>query len=182
MRYQDAPLLGAAELLTKDHAIRFAYEELIGILERSGVPPQEKAKSKPSFVYDQTKLQSAIRRTLRSHGWTQKIPLAPEVRLASARVPAIESDMIKDQLQVILEFGNRASFFANFLSRFAFGVASRKVRLTVFVTPTYRFAGKIDANLANFERITAEVGRLATGVPTLIPGPLVMVGVEPELA
>lgn len=179
MDVQDAPLAGASELLKSDVRCREAFDELMSVLARTSVPSQERVKAKASYIYDQRKLQQKVRSALLASGWRGEKVLAPQLRVGRVLIPEVRSDMIKDGVHAILEFGNRASYSANLLSRGVFGVVTRTVRLTVMVTPTDSFARQIDANLTTYERVTGELGRLSAAVPQHVFGPLVIVGVKP---
>jgi hypothetical protein len=46
--------------------------------------------------------------------------------------------------------------------------------------PTHRFAARIDSNLVSFERVTIDMKRLAYHSPNMIPGPMLIIGIEPQ--
>ena len=179
MDVQDAPLAGASDLLRTDSRCRAAYEELIGVLDRAAVPRQEKAKAKAIYIYDQTALQQRLRSSLIALGWKGEKTLAPQLRVGRVLIPEVKSDMLKDGVHTIFEFGNRASYSTNLLTRGVFGVVTRAARLTAMVTPTDAFARQIDTNLTTYERVTGELGRLSAALPQNIFGPLVIIGVAP---
>lgn len=180
MRVVDAPIAGAAELLREDREIEAAYERLISLLISTGVPRQTKAKSSPRYIYDQRELQSVLRAQLRGLGWTHGRGLSEDTVFDGVRTPGIQADLIGSGLHVILEFGNRASWAHNLLTRVLGAVAGGHARLTVFVTPTDELARQIDANLGSFERVATTLRLIERWSPHVIPGPLMLIGVGPD--
>jgi hypothetical protein len=153
VRTKDAPFADAFDLLKRSQVTEVAYQSVLDLLAHASVPAQSKEKAKPQFVFDQTAL----------------------------RIRGIQADSIGHRIHVVLEFGNRASWAHNLVTRITGAVAANLVDLTVVVVPTDAFSRRIDTNLATFERVVANVRLLERWNPCSIPGPLIVVGVEPDV-
>jgi hypothetical protein len=180
MHVTDAPFAGAADLLRDDVEVASGYRILLDVLGRMSMPHQGRVKASPFFIYDQTELQARLRDELCRAGWSYRRALTPDLTYDGVHVTGTVSDLIGHGCHVILEFGNRASWAHNLVTRVVAAHRREFARLTVFVTPTDRLARQIDTNLASFERVAASVGQLAQLAPEMIPGPLVVVGVDAE--
>jgi hypothetical protein len=113
-------------------------------------------------------------------GWEREAPIQPGSSRRGVALAPVKADMSKSRVHAIFEFGNRASYAYNTLSRFALGTVEPGFVVTAFVVPTAAFANRIDSNLATFERLVAEFNRLERLLPRMIPGPLLIVGVQPD--
>jgi hypothetical protein len=182
MIISDAPLAGAADVLRTDSSVFSAYSELVNVLRRSSAPRHERRKAKPQYVYDQTTFVGSIRDALEAASWTRNVVLAAEAELSGTRVRRVNADMVKSGVHAIFEFGNRSYYAYNVLTRVAFGFASGNILLSVFVLPTQEFANSIDSNVVSFEQVGAEMARLLSGVPQMVPGPMMLIGVAPEVS
>lgn len=180
MIVSDAPFAAAADLLRADSPSFVAYWELVKTLQSSEAPRHDRRKAKPQYVYDQTALIESLRNTLEDAGWARNQVLAPEAERAGTRIRRVSSDMMKSGVHAIFEFGNRSYYAYNMLTRVAFGVATDRVRLSVFVLPTQEFANSIDSNLVSFEQVGAELARLIAALPQMVPGPVMLIGLQPE--
>ena len=155
------------------------YGQVVAFLREADPPRHHKVKHDARFVFDQTKLADDMR-FLKSVGWQHGDVVSGQLAIDGVRLPAVRADMIKQCTHVVFEFGNVASFAHNLLTRVTLATAKRGIRLTALITPTSVFARQIDSNLAAFERVAGEMNRLADAHPEAIPGPLMVVGVEPE--
>jgi hypothetical protein len=180
MRVEIFSLAGAVEAIRSDQARSDAYFELIDLLEELDVRRHGKKKSRAEYVWDQTDLIARARGELAKRGWTRDTVIVPSATSFESRLAPVKADTIKGDVQVIFEFGNRASYAYNTLTRVALGCAVVGVAVTVFVVPRIRFANAIDSNLASFERLAGEFKRLQDVGSTMVPGPLVILGVEPD--
>jgi hypothetical protein len=180
VRVQEWPFAGAIDVLREQTAVRAAYDQLVTFLLEADPPRHGKVKHQPRFVYDQTGLADDLRLRLKTVGWQHGDVLSGEMTIDGVRLPPVRADMVKGPTHVVFEFGNVASFAHNLLTRVTLAAATQGIRLTVLVTPTSRFARLIDSNLAAFERVAGEMSRLADAHPEAIPGPLMVVGVEPD--
>jgi hypothetical protein len=178
----DAPFHGATELLRTDPEVDFGYRSVLDVLVRLSVPRRRTPKSQPRFVFDQTELQRLVRSELGESGWSHGHALSPDIEYEGERMAGIRADMIGSGCHVILEFGNRASFANNLVTRGVGSIALGKARLLVFVAPRARFADQIDANLATYERIAGMLTWLERKAPGLLPAPICVVGVAPYAA
>jgi hypothetical protein len=156
-----------------------AYNEVVRVLRSARPPEQQKTKAKKSFIYDQTELIKQLRAELQMVGWTREALLAPEVQSEKIVLRRISADTLKYRVHTIFEFGNRSYYAYNIMTRVALGFATGAVGLAVFVLPTHRFAAAIDSNLVSFEQVAAELARLSAAMPRMIPGPTMLVGIEP---
>lgn len=176
----DAPFGGAAQLLETERQLDLAYRRLLEVLIGTSVPRQRRQKASPLFVYDQRELQKSLRAQLRGLGFSYGRALSPDTTFDGVRVPGIQADMIGDGLHVVLDFGNRASWAHNFLTRVLGGVANQIAQLTVIITPTDGFARRIDTNLGTFERVAASLREIERWRRESLPGPIIVVGVAPD--
>lgn len=181
MRTKDAPFANAFDLLRGSPETEAAYQAVLDLLERSSVPAQTKAKASPRFVFDQTALQERLRAELRSIGFAYGRALSPDATSDGIQIRGIQADSIGHRIHVVLEFGNRASWAHNLVTRITGAVAGDLVDLTIVIVPTDAFSRRIDTNLATFERVAANVRLLERWNPCSIPGPLIVLGVEPEV-
>lgn len=181
MKVIDAPVAGAADLLRNDAGIDAAYRKLLGILASTEAPRQTRAKASSLFVYDQRQLQVDLRAQMRGVGWSHARGLSEDTTYDGVRVPGVQADMLGNGLHVILEFGNRASWAHNLVTRVLGAASTGLASMTVFVTPTQTFARRIDTNLGTFERIAASLHLMERWRPEAIPGPMIVVGVSPEI-
>lgn len=176
----DAPIAGASDVLRADAQVEAAYHRLLAVLIATDAPRQSRTKASSLFVYDQRELQAALRAELRGFGWSHGRGLSEDLVYDGVRVPGIQADMLGDGLHVVLEFGNRASWAHNLVTR-VLGATSRGLALmTVLVTPTQAFARRIDTNLGTFERVAASLQLMDRWRPEAIPGPIIVVGVVPD--
>jgi hypothetical protein len=180
MNVVDAPIGGAIELIRSDSQVDAAYRRLLGVLIDTSVPSQTRVKASPLFVYDQRQLQVQLRAQLRGLGYTHGRTLSPDSTYDGVRIPGYQADMVGDGLHVIFEFGNRASWAHNLVTRVLGGVAQDLAALSVIVAPTDAFARRIDTNLGTFERIAASLGTIERWRSESIPGPMMIVGVWPN--
>ncbi len=180
MQLTEASIGGAIDILRDNDKSLAGYRQLLGILRSASVPRRGTAKAKPRFVYDQTALVKALREDLVGDGWLREIGLWPDINVDGVRLAGVRSDMLRDGVHVIFEFGNRSSWAYNLVTRVVLGVARADVGLTVVVTPTHPFAESIDSNLATFERVSAELARIHQVFPPMVPGRIMVIGVEPE--
>jgi hypothetical protein len=180
LKVVDAPFGGAAQLLEVERPLDIAYRRLLGLLTETSVRRQTRQKASPLFVYDQRELQKALRAQLRALGFSHGRALSPDTTFDGVRVPGIQADMIGDGLHVVLDFGNRASWAHNLVTRVLGGVANEFAQLTVIVTPTDGFARRIDTNLGTFERIAASLREIERWKRESLPGPIILVGVAPD--
>jgi len=180
VRVQEWPFAGALDVLRDRQAEAEAYQQLMTFLSASEPPRHGNAKHHPRFVFDQTRLADDLRVRLKEVGWQHGDILSGEMVVDGVRLPPVRGDMIKGATHVVFEFGNVASFAHNLLTRVTLASAMHGIGLTVLVTPTSVFARQIDSNLAAFERVAGEMSRLAAVHPEAIPGPLMVVGVEPD--
>lgn len=181
MRTKDAPFSRALDLLNRSPAMESAYRSVLDVFDRASAPPQMKTKASPRFVFDQTALQERLRTDLRTLGFAYGRALSPDVKSDGIHIRGIQADMIGHRLHVVLEFGNRASWAHNLVTRITGAVAGDFADLTVVVVPTDEFSRRIDTNLATFERVVANLRLLERWNACCIPGPLIVVGVEPEV-
>jgi hypothetical protein len=179
MSVTEAPFAGALQILDEAMPLSEAYRELSEVLAATEAPLRERPKARPEYIYDQTAFARDVRTALRARGWSHEVPLAPEAWSSGVRIPAVFADMVKGSCQTILEFGNRASWAHNLLTRIALAHGSGRVGITFLVTPMHDFAATIDSNLVSFERVDVEIRRLLRAQPGMIPGPLLLVGVSP---
>ena len=180
MNVEVESILAVNELLRADEGAREAYYELIDVLQECDAPRRDHPKSKPAYVFDQTALVELARSRLEALGWAREAPIHPASSLRGASLAPVKADMSKSRVHAIFEFGNRASYAYNTLSRYALGTVEPGFAITAFVVPTATFANRIDSNLATFERLVGEFNRLERLLPRMIPGPLLIVGVEPD--
>ena len=180
MKLVDAPFAGASKLLERDPDLERAYRGVLKILRETSVPPQSRQKASPLFIYDQRELQRIVREQLRSAGFRHGRALSPDTAFDTVRIPGIQADMIGHDLHVLLDFGNRASWAHNLVTRVLGGFAMEVARLTVLVTPTDAFARHIDTNLGTFERVASSVRLMERWRPESLPGPIVVVGVSAD--
>lgn len=180
MRTKDAPFTGAHDLLNGRRSIESAFRSVLEVLGRADVPAQTKMKASPRFVFDQTALQENLRAELRRNGFAYGRALSADVKSDGIHIRGVQADMIGHGLHVVLEFGNRASWAHNLITRVTGAVAGEFADLTVVVVPTDEFSRRIDTNLATFERVVANLRLLERWNACSIPGPLIVVGVEPE--
>jgi hypothetical protein len=176
----DAPINSAADLLLADREVDAAYRRLLVLLFDTSAPRQNRVKASPLFVYDQTELQRLIRSQLRGLGYTRGRQLSADTTYDGVRIPGFQADMIGHGLHVILEFGNRASWAHNLVTRVLGGIASDYARLSVVVAPTDAFARRIDTNLGTFERIASSLKLIERWRRESLPGPILVVGVTPD--
>lgn len=168
MRVEVVALAGAAETVRADAARSAAYFELLDALGALEARRHGRSKSRPEYVYDQTAFIDSSRAVLERHQWSRGRVLAPASESFGVRMAPVSSDLIKAGVHVIFEFGNRASYAYNTLSRFALGCATGVAMVTTFVVPTLSFANAIDSNLATFERLAGEFARLERLMPRII--------------
>lgn len=179
MRIAEASLAGAMDVLRAQAQALNAYNELIAVLRTANPPQQLRKKAKKAFVYDQTELIKEVRAELQTRGWKREVLFAPESRSEQILIRRVSADTLKDGVHAIFEFGNRSYYAYNLTTRVAFGFSTRSTVLAVFVLPSHRFAAAIDSNVVSFEQVVAELGRLCTALPHMIPGPTMIVGLEP---
>lgn len=180
VRTKDAPFANAHDLLKASSPIEVAYRSVLDVLTRATAPAQTKTKASPRFVFDQTALQEGLRADLSARGFTYGRALSADVKSDGINIRGIQADSIGHRVHVVLEFGNRASWAHNLLTRVTGAVAGAFVDLTIVVVPTDEFSRRIDTNLATFERVVANLRLLERWNACSIPGPLIVVGVEPE--
>lgn len=181
MRTKDAPFADALDLLKGSPSIEAAYQSVLDVLGSAAVPAQTRTKASPRFVFDQTALQENLRAELRASGFTFGRALSADTESDGIHIRGIQADSIGHRVHVVLEFGNRASWAHNLVTRITGAVAGAFVDLTVVVVPTDEFSRRIDTNLATFERVVANLRLLERWNACSIPGPLIVVGVEPEV-
>lgn len=179
MKVEVESMLADNQLLRANDGAREAYFELLDVLQDCDAPRRDSPKSKPAYVFDQTALVESARSRLEALGWDREVSIHPASSTRGAALAPVKADMSKSGVHAIFEFGNRASYAYNTLSRFALGTVEPGFSVTAFVVPTTTFANRIDSNLATFERLVAEFRRLEQVLPRMIPGPLLIVGVEP---
>jgi hypothetical protein len=180
MRLREWPFVDAARIVATDVQVRGAYSQLTRVLSAATPPRQVKTKARSEFIYSQTVLAKLVRTELGSLGWTRGEVLATEAEVDGVRVPACRADLVRPPVHAILEFGNRASYGLNLVTRVPLAVARSSIRLSVMITPTERFGRQLDTNLAIFERVAGEIHRLLDARPEALPGPLMVVGIEPD--
>ncbi len=158
MQVTDVPFRGAADLLRRDQEVDHGYRSLLRVLMETTVPRQTRTKASPRYIYDQTQLQKNIRAQLVGVGWTHGRALSADLTYDRVTFTGIRADLLGDGCHVILEFGNRASWAHNLVTR---GVGANSLglaRLLVFVAPSTSMADQIDANLASFEAYCRDAG------------------------
>ena len=180
MKVVDAPFAGAAQLLEREPGLESSYRRLLQILAETAAPRQSRKKASPLFVYDQRELQKNLRALLTTIGYTHGRALSPDTSYDDVRIPGVQADMLGHGLHVLLDFGNRASWAHNLVTRVLGGFAIEVVRLTVIVTPTDAFARRIDTNLGTFERVASSMRLIERWRAQSLPGPMIVVGVAPD--
>jgi hypothetical protein len=78
-------------------------------------------KSRPEYVYDQTALVKSMRDVLRVLGWRREEPLLSDGPFGGIDASGTLTDTARDGLHAVFDFGNRASWGNNMLTRVAAG-------------------------------------------------------------
>lgn len=175
----ESPFAGAMDVVASGTRAASSYRLLLSTLGNLEAPTHERVKARPTYIYDQTRLQAMVRERLMASGWLFEVELLPKQVVDGVRLAEIKSDLIGPDCIVILDFGNRTSWSHNLVTRVVGSLKRVPGALTVFVTPTDAFAKRIDSNLGTFERVTSELRFLTARRPEMVPGPLMLVGVEP---
>ncbi|MEK6227470.1 MAG: hypothetical protein AABM40_14405 [Chloroflexota bacterium] len=163
-----------------DNEIFGTYSELVEVLRNTQAPRQVRHKAKPQYVFDQTGLIRSLRAELQKREWKRDVLFAAESATNDIRIRRVTADTLRTGVHAIFEFGNRSYYAYNLVTRVAFGYATGIVRLAVFVLPTQKFANAIDSNVVSFEQVAAEMVRLVSSLPRMVPGPMMLIGIEPE--
>ncbi len=181
MQVTDAPFGGASEIIGRDPAVGAGYEAVLRVLMSTSMPLRGVAKSRPRFIYDQTEFQRLIRAQLRSMGWTHGRALSTDFVYDGTKMSGVRADLMGFGCHAILEFGNRASWAHNLLTRGVGSVNGAGAQLLIYVAPVARLADQIDSNLATFERIAASLAWIEQRAPRCLPAPVSVIGVDVDL-
>jgi hypothetical protein len=113
------------------------------------------------------KLRSEILEGLQSYGWSN------QVRIRSSHGLTLTS--VKNKIGLCLQTGNMARFYAD-LVKLQAQYVDGKLDAAVYIVPTRDAAKLMGSNIANFERLTSELGLYQS----FITIPMVVLGFSQE--
>lgn len=141
-------------------------EQILEIVKETS-PGAPRKGQKREFKFDQKQLNNELVDSFTKGGWTRQ----PAV----VKGMALKTDFRKDRVQLEIQFGNAARFYADLL-KFQIAFVKGDLDAGVEIVAEHRFAKSMGENLAYYERCSREIEQFKP----IITIPIWLIGIEPD--